>query len=137
MVDPNRKINRLSDDDAAFLEECEKEFCTRYTDADDEFVALRDKPIKPPPIIEPWRNMNHNRRNRGGGNNNWNRNNHRAGGNHQQNHWNHNNRYNDHRQHRNNYNNYRQHNDRPYERQGRRDGDGSGGHGSSYRERPY
>lgn len=134
-MDPNRKINRLSDDDAAFLEECEQEFRMRYTDDDDEFVALRDKPMRPPPIIEPWRNMNQNRRNRGGGNNNWNRNNYRSGGNNQQQHWNHNNRFNDHRQHRHNYNN-RQHHDRPYERHGRRDGEG-GGHGSSYRGRPY
>lgn len=133
MVDPNRKINHLSDDDAAFLVECEQEFRSRYTDADDEFVALCAKSIQPPPIIEPWRNSNQNRWNRGGGGggNNWNRNNYRSGGNQQQ--WNHN-RHNDHRQPRNNYH-YRQHHDRPYERHGHRDGERSGG--SSHRGRPY
>lgn len=70
MVDPNRKINRLSDEDASFLVECEQEFRSRYTDADKEFKQYKEKPDALPPIIEPW---NTNKRNHDGGNN-WNRN---------------------------------------------------------------
>lgn len=55
MVDPNRKINRLSDNDAAFLVECEHEFRHRYTQEDKEFAAFSAKPNRPPPIVEPWK----------------------------------------------------------------------------------
>lgn len=74
MVDPNRKINRLTDDDAAFLRECEDEFRNRYTVNDEEFVAFCEKPSRDPPIISPWQtggnrpnNQNQWRNNRGGG----------------------------------------------------------------------
>lgn len=120
MVDPNRKINRLSDDDAAFLVECEQEFRHRYTENDAEFSAFLAKPSRPPPIIEPW----HFKRHGGDGGNNWNRNNYRP------NNRNHYNRNNDNRHQRN----YRQHYSRPYDRNYRRDGGDNSGHGSSY---PY
>lgn len=121
MVDPNRKINRLSDDDAAFLVECEQEFRNRYTDADDEFAKFVAKPTKPPPIVEPWKS---NQRHHGGDSgNNWNRNNYRP--NNKNHHYN---RNNDNRSPRN----YRQHYNRPYDRNFRREGDNSHGHGSSY-----
>lgn len=127
MVDPNRKINRLSDDDAAFLVECEQEFRNRYTDGDEEFAAFAAKPAKAPPIVEPWSN---NRRHHNDSGNNWNRNNYR------QNNYNRNNDRNQH-YNRNNDNrsqrHYRQHYNRPYDRNFRREGDNSG-HGSS---RPY
>lgn len=127
MVDPNRKINRLSDDDAAFLVECEQEFRNRYTEADEEFAAFLAKPTKPPPIVEPWRRQQND------SGNNWNRNNYRP------NNRNHYNRNNDNRSPRN----YRQHYNRPYDRNFRREGDGGGyqsygqgrhghGHGSSH-----
>ncbi|TDG47172.1 hypothetical protein AWZ03_006437 [Drosophila navojoa] len=54
MVDPNRKINRLSDKDIRFLEECEEEFGARYTEDDDEFMAHCAKPLPDPPLIENW-----------------------------------------------------------------------------------
>lgn len=128
MVDPNRKINRLSDDDAAFLVECEQEFRHRYTEADDEFAAFVAKPTKPPPIVEPWRRQHND------SGNNWNRNNYRP------NNRNHYNRNNDNRSQKQHH--YRPHHNRPYDRNSRRDGDnnqrhgyGHGhGHGSSH---PY
>lgn len=123
MVDPNRKINRLSDDDAAFLVECEQEFRNRYTDADDEFAKFLAKPTKAPPIIEPWKS---NQRNHGGNfGNNWNRNNYRP------NNRNNYNQHNDNRSPRN----YRPHYNRPYDRNFRREGDNSHhGHGSSHHQ---
>lgn len=122
MVDPNRKINRLSDDDAAFLVECEQEFRHRYTDADEEFAKFLAKSTKPSPIVEPWKS---NQRHHDSGSN-WNRNNYRP------NNRNHYNRSNDNRSPRN----YRQHYNRPYDRNFKRDGDkGHGhGHGSSYQQ---
>lgn len=54
MVDPNRKINRLSDKDISFLEECEEEFGARYTEDDVEFMAHCAKPVPDPPLIENW-----------------------------------------------------------------------------------
>ncbi|XP_017862999.1 PREDICTED: uncharacterized protein LOC108613789 [Drosophila arizonae] len=54
MVDPNRKINRLSDKDISFLEECEEEFGARYTEDDVEFMAHCAKPVPDPPVIENW-----------------------------------------------------------------------------------
>ncbi|XP_055302198.1 uncharacterized protein LOC129568404 [Sitodiplosis mosellana] len=114
MVDPNRKINRLSDDDAAFLVECEQEFRNRYTEADKEFAAFTAKSTRPPPVVEPW--QRHHGDSTSG---NWNRNNYRP--NHQGNH--HYNRNNDNRSQRN----YRPYN--RYDRYYRRDG---GSEGSSH-----
>lgn len=54
MVDPNRKINRLTDKDVEFLEECEREFALRYTEDDKEFMEHCSKPLDDPPIIENW-----------------------------------------------------------------------------------
>lgn len=54
MVDPNRKINHLSDDDAAFLRECEQEFRYRFTEKDEEFEEFCKKPSRSAPVITPW-----------------------------------------------------------------------------------
>uniref|UniRef100_A0A1A9UVT7 Uncharacterized protein n=1 Tax=Glossina austeni TaxID=7395 RepID=A0A1A9UVT7_GLOAU len=54
MVDPNRKINRLTDKDVEFLVECEEEFGDRYSHDDDEFMAHCAKPSAAPPIVENW-----------------------------------------------------------------------------------
>lgn len=125
MVDPNRKINRLSDDDAAFLVECEQEFRNRYSEADEEFKKFTEKPTKPPPVVEPWQTRRHHGDSGGG---NWNRNNYRPNNrNHQGNHYY--NRNNDNRSQRN----FRPHYNRPYDRNYRRDGAYSGGgHSSSH-----
>ncbi|XP_031635797.1 RNA guanine-N7 methyltransferase activating subunit-like [Contarinia nasturtii] len=116
MVDPDRKINRLSDDDAAFLRECELEFRNRYTVDDEEFAEFMKKPSKPSPIVEPWKQRNY-----GDSRGNWNnRNNYRP-----------NNRNNYHRNNDHQRQNYRQHYSRPHDRNYRRDGDNSGhGHHS-------
>lgn len=90
MVDPNRKINHLTDDDVKYLNECENEFKDRFTENDEEFMALYSKPLSDPPIVTPWmvrsgnagpsnyrghhrsgnynqRSYGHHRSNRGGG----------------------------------------------------------------------
>ncbi|XP_013115717.1 protein FAM98B [Stomoxys calcitrans] len=54
MVDPNRKINRLTDRDIEFLEECEREFSMRYTNEDAEFMEHCSKPLPDPPIVDNW-----------------------------------------------------------------------------------
>lgn len=54
MVDPNRKINRLTDKDIEFLEECEQEFGLRYSEEDAEFIEHCLEPLDDPPIIENW-----------------------------------------------------------------------------------
>lgn len=110
MVDPNRKINRLSDEDASFINECEQEFGNRYTDADAEFKELMAKPNSKPPILDPWPGQRggyrpHNRSNNAGGNYRYNNDR----------------RFNDSRHDRGDENNrgYRQHrqqNHRPYDR---------------------
>lgn len=131
MVDPNRKINRLSDDDAAFLVECEQEFRHRYTEDDEEFAAFMAKPTKQPPIVEPWQaNRRHHHGGGGGGDsgNNWSRNNYRS------NNRNNYNRSNDNRSQRPYHNRPNYHHNRPYERNSRREGDNHHGHGSRY---PY
>ncbi|TMW44642.1 hypothetical protein DOY81_010278 [Sarcophaga bullata] len=75
MVDPNRKINRLTDKDIEFLEECEREFGLRYTEEDADFMEHCTKPLDDPPIVENWNfggggdNANKN----DGGNRNYNR----------------------------------------------------------------
>lgn len=112
MVDPKRKINHLSDDDAAFLVECEHEFRNRYTEADAEFAAFVAKPTRPPPIIDAWKINNSGQ--------NWNRNNYR-----QNNRNNYNNRYNDNRNDNRNQRHHRQNYSRPYDRDYRREGQSS------------
>lgn len=65
MVDPNR---HLSPAQLAFLQECEDEFKTRYTEKDPAYRALMTKEAENPPIIHPWKESNfHNRRGGGGG----------------------------------------------------------------------
>ena len=44
----------LTDDQIAFLDECEQEFSDRYTDKDVEYMELKSKPLSDPPIINPW-----------------------------------------------------------------------------------
>jgi len=44
----------LTKDQVAFLAECEKEFCDRYTDKDTEYMELKNKPLSNPPIVYPW-----------------------------------------------------------------------------------
>ncbi|XP_005187547.1 RNA guanine-N7 methyltransferase activating subunit [Musca domestica] len=73
MVDPNRKINRLTDSDLEFLEECEREFGLRYSEEDAEFMEHCSKPLPDPPIVENWSSggdggRNHNQH-RGGNRN--------------------------------------------------------------------
>lgn len=146
MVDPNRKINRLSDDDAVFLSECEQEFHNRFSVDDNEFTTFCAKPTRPPPIISPWQsggnrynNQNQWRNNRGGGY--------------------HNNRNNINQQHNRNRGNefvhrgprHQQNNRNPYDRNRRHDrnhqrpnngggsyeGGGGSGSGASYQDRLY
>lgn len=92
MVDPNRKINRLSETDISFLDICEEKFENRFTDSDEQFTAHCKKPTVEPPVLPEFeqRNFNHrgggyNRNNRpyrggGGYNNNRNRPYNREGG---------------------------------------------------------
>lgn len=54
MVDPNRKINHLTEEDVKYLNECENEFKDRFTENDEEFMALYNKPAADPPIVTPW-----------------------------------------------------------------------------------
>lgn len=79
MVDPNRKINRLSETDISFLDICEEKFENRFTDTDDQFNAHCKKPTVDPPVIPEFeqRNFNQGGYNR---NNRFNRPNHRGGG---------------------------------------------------------
>lgn len=67
MVDPNRKINHLTDEDVKYLNECENEFKDRFTENDEEFMALFNKPLPDPPIVTPW--MNHHRSGNAGSSN--------------------------------------------------------------------
>lgn len=73
MVDPNRKINILSEEHQLFLNECEEEFKDRFTEDDAEFQAYCAQPPPPPPVLEPWQNRNYHgggggdRRHDGGG----------------------------------------------------------------------
>lgn len=77
MVDPNRKINHLSDDDAAFLRECEEEFRDRFSKNDAEFIEIFMKETRSPPIVDPWYggrrpNQHHNNSGpSGSGTNHW------------------------------------------------------------------
>ncbi|XP_030372996.1 RNA-binding protein cabeza [Scaptodrosophila lebanonensis] len=67
MVDPNRKINRVTETDIDFLEACEEEFALRYTDDDPEFMAHCSKPLPDPPLVENWQNGNGSGGGGGGG----------------------------------------------------------------------
>lgn len=120
-MDPNRKINQFPDEDAAFLKECEQEFRNRYSVGDKEFADFIAKPVKPPPIVEPWsgKQCYH-----GDSSGNWNRNNYRP------NNSNHFNRSNDNRSQRHN----RPHYNHPYDRNYRRGSDYGSGQGSSSRD---
>ncbi|KAJ8951860.1 hypothetical protein NQ318_019836 [Aromia moschata] len=44
----------LTENQLAFLEECNLEFSERYTDSDLEYKKVYDTGIPPPPIICPW-----------------------------------------------------------------------------------
>lgn len=60
----------LTEDQAAFLAECEKEFGDRYTDKDTEYMKLKSKPLSNPPIVHPWntgQQRQHYGNHRGGG----------------------------------------------------------------------
>ncbi|XP_037931365.1 uncharacterized protein LOC119666152 [Teleopsis dalmanni] len=72
MVDPNRKINRLTERDIEFLDECEEKFANRFTEEDEEFVNhCNNHKNVIPPILENWGNNNNGPGyfNRGGGGN--------------------------------------------------------------------
>lgn len=84
MVDPCRKINILSEEDQKFIDELEEEFGKRFTEEDPEFMALCDKKLSTPPIIDPWMQRQNNRGGWGGGRNQ--RDHHRAGGGHHHHH---------------------------------------------------
>lgn len=124
MVDPNRKINiNLSDDDAAFLVECEQEFRNRYTQADEEFAAFIEKPTRPPPVVEPFGQTKHHHHGDSSGGN-WNRNNYRQSNNrnHQGNQF-----YNRNNDNRSQYYRNSRPQNRPYDRNYRRGADSGGG----------
>lgn len=110
MVDPNRKINRLTDDDLAFLLECEQEFRCRFTENDVEFWSLHQKEMRSPPIVQSFQGG----RRPYGGPSNWRGNNHRG------------HRFDQHRPPRH----FNHHNRRPYDRNYRRGGYGGRGGGS-------
>ncbi|XP_053690979.1 RNA-binding protein cabeza [Sabethes cyaneus] len=55
MVDPKRNINKLTEEDVMFLNELEEESKDRYTENDPEYRAVCEKPVKPPPIVHPWK----------------------------------------------------------------------------------
>lgn len=127
MVDPNRKINRLSDEDAAFLLECENEFRSRYTMNDEEFSSIYWNEVSSPPILEPWESNRRPNQHYGGGGRGG------RGGGYQ--HWR-NNRNNRDGQH-NNYRSQYQNNRSSYDR--RRSGGDNGGNdrNSDSRYRPH
>ncbi|XP_065163170.1 RNA guanine-N7 methyltransferase activating subunit [Atheta coriaria] len=54
----------LKSEQQAFLAECEQEFANRYTMEDEEFKALYDSEIPPPPVMSNW--YPRNKRNQGG-----------------------------------------------------------------------
>jgi len=153
MVDPNRKINRLSDDDTAFLRECEQEFRNRFTEDDEEFAKLESKPLRPPPIIEQWQTGRRPNQHYGGGSSGYGNNSSSGGwrnnsnyyrnrdGNSRNNNY-HNSSYNNHRNSNDNYghrpprnHHYRNHQNRvPYDRNFRHGGYEGGSGGSSSRQ---
>lgn len=79
MVDPNRKINRLSETDISFLDVCEEKFENRFSDSDEQFISHVQKSTPDPPVIPEFEQRQYNQ----GGynrNNRYNRPNHRGGG---------------------------------------------------------
>lgn len=44
----------LNEKQQRFIDECEKEFVTRYTEADPDYKKVSDSDIGEPPIIDPW-----------------------------------------------------------------------------------
>lgn len=46
----------LTEEQKAFIAECDEEFKDRYTDKDEQFMKLRTMESKDPPIMDPWYN---------------------------------------------------------------------------------
>ncbi|EFN88103.1 hypothetical protein EAI_03613, partial [Harpegnathos saltator] len=44
----------LTNEQKAFLAECEEEFKDRYTEKDSSFMEIKKQISKKPPIIDPW-----------------------------------------------------------------------------------
>lgn len=44
----------LTEDQEAFIKECEAEFADRYTEKDTDYKKLKEAGIGDPPVIEPW-----------------------------------------------------------------------------------
>lgn len=57
----------LTEQQENFLAECEREFSDRYTEKDDNFIELKKKPLSKPPIVDPWGNNFNRNQHRGGG----------------------------------------------------------------------
>lgn len=118
MVDPCRKINILSEEDQKFIDELEEEFGKRFTEEDPEFMALCEKKLSTPPIVDPWMQRHNNRGGWGGGRNQ--RDHHRAGGGNHHHHRQHNRGYGGGYNNRPRYNDYN-HQDRNDHRERRDD----------------
>lgn len=56
----------LTEEQINFLAECEREFANRYTEKDESFMELKNKPLSKPPIVEPWGNNFNRNQQRGG-----------------------------------------------------------------------
>lgn len=115
MVDPCRKINILSEEDQKFIDELEEEFGKRFTEEDPEFMALCEKKLSNPPIVDPWMQRQNNRGGWGGARNQRDFHHRGGGGGHHQNNRGYRGGYNNQR---GNYNDY--HSDRN-EHRARRD----------------
>lgn len=57
----------LTEDQKAFLEECEAKYVNRFTKDDEEFMELYSKEFSSPPIMPFWRGNQGGRRDRRGG----------------------------------------------------------------------
>ena len=57
----------LTEEQENFLAECEREFSDRYTEKDENFTELKNKPLSKPPIVDPWGNNFNRNQQRGGG----------------------------------------------------------------------
>ncbi|KAG8235089.1 hypothetical protein J437_LFUL014421 [Ladona fulva] len=55
----------LTDEQKAFLEECERDFKKRYTDEDEDFSVVFEQESSSPPILFPWHRFQNNRYSRG------------------------------------------------------------------------
>ena len=60
----------LTEDQQSFLASCEKQFANRFTEQDQSFMDLKNKPLSHPPIVNPWDNNFHRDRFPRGGNRN-------------------------------------------------------------------